>query len=87
MKVTFPGYEPGAVAVHADGIQVGHILAGYHQRWTAYLWAVAGRPGEGFAAVVEGGKLAPLREQVRQRAAREPWWVTATDAAREEVAG
>jgi hypothetical protein len=89
LKLTFPGYEPGAVAIRADGVQVGHILANFHMEWTAHLWRVAGRPGEGFAGEVEGGKLAPLRELLRQRVADQgPWWAVEAvkGAARETVA-
>ena len=75
VKLTFPGCEPGNFRVEADGVYVGHILQDHRGDWRAHLWRVAGRPGEGFADEVQGGKLAPLREQLRTRAEAEgPWW-------------
>ena len=75
MKLTFPPCEPGNARISVNGVHVGHILQDHHGDWRAYLWAVAERPGEGFADEVQGGKLAPLREVLRKRVEAEgAWW-------------
>ena len=75
VKLTFPAREPGARKIMADGVQVGHCLADFHMRWTAYLWLDAGRPGRGFAAEVRGASLRMMRERVVKRLTADgPWW-------------
>jgi hypothetical protein len=59
----------------AGKLQVGHCLASYRMRWTAYLWLVAGKPGEGFAGEVPCSDLRDLRDTVAARLGRRgPWW-------------
>jgi hypothetical protein len=59
----------------AGKLQVGHCLADFRYRWTAYLWAVPGRPGMGFRGEVKGANLRQMRDEVRKRLADEgPWW-------------
>lgn len=75
VRLTFPAREPGARKIMADGIQVGHVLADFHYRWTAYLWAEAGRPGMGFRGEVKGANLRHMREKVLGWLEENgPWW-------------
>jgi len=75
VKLTFPAREPGARKIMANGIQVGHALADFHMRWTAYFWVVPGRPGEGIAGEAKGANLAEMRaEAARWVALHRPWW-------------
>lgn len=73
--LTFPPREPGARCVMAGKLQVGHVLADYHMRWTAYLWAVQGKPGMGFRGEVKAANLRSMREAVNDwLSANGPWW-------------
>lgn len=75
VKLTFPVREPGARKIMADGVQVGHALADYHMRWTAYLWAVRADPHMGYRGEVKGANLRQMRERVAERLAADgPWW-------------
>lgn len=75
VRLIFPGCEPGNVRIAVKDVYVGHILQDHHGNWRAHLWRVAGKPGEGFADEIQGGKLAPLREQLRKRVESDgPWW-------------
>ena len=76
VKLTVPAREPGARKIMADGLQVGHMLAGHTgQGWTAYLWAVRCDPHMGFAGEVRGRSLAEAREATRERlGVIGPWW-------------
>ena len=75
VRITFPAREPGARRIMAGKLQVGHCLADHRYRWTAYLWAEAGRPGMGFRGEVKGSGLVHLRDEVQKRLdANGPWW-------------
>jgi len=75
VRLTFPAREPGARKIMADGLQVGHMLAGHTGKWTAYLWAVRCDPHMGMAGEVKAGSMAEARAEVRERVEREgPWW-------------
>ena len=77
VKLTFPSREPGARKIMADGLQVGHMLADFHMKWTAYLWAARSDPHMGFVGEVRGRNLAEAREATRKRLAEGgPWWTT-----------
>ena len=74
-KLTFPAREPGARRIMADGVQVGHVLADHRMRWTAYLWAVPGKPGMGFRGEVKAIDLRLMRAGVVKRLdVNGPWW-------------
>jgi hypothetical protein len=69
----------------ADGIQVGHALADYRYRWTAFCWSVAGEPAWGWRYEVKAGDLAGLRAKVRGLFSESgPWWseMAATEEAK-----
>jgi hypothetical protein len=69
----------------AGKLQVGHCLADFRYRWTAYLWAVPGKPGWGFAAEIKGADLRNLRDLVtKELADRGPWWSGSDQAATRE---
>lgn len=76
-RVTLPAREPGARRIMAGGLQVGHALANHRYRWTAHLWLVPGKPGEGFAGEVRGADLRNLRDLLAERLAGEGAWWTA----------
>jgi len=74
-KLTFPAREPGARRIMAGKLQVGHCLADHRMRWTAYLWAVPGKPGEGFRLEVKGADLCSVRDRLAERIEADgPWW-------------
>lgn len=83
VRLTFPGYEPGACWICADGVRVGHVLADQRGDWRAHLWRTAERSADGWAGQVQGGRLAETRDLVRAGLAeRGPWWKdAATEAA------
>ncbi len=81
-RLTFPAREPGARRIMADGIQVGHCLANHRMEWTAYLWSVPGKPGEGFREGGWGANLREMREDVRgYLEAAGPWWTVPSETA------
>lgn len=76
VRLTFPFYDPGSCWVVADGQRVAHCLADHQQVWTARLWCVPEKPHDGFAGMVQGRKMAGLRQAVRERLEKDgPWWV------------
>jgi len=75
VHLTFPAREPGARRIMAGKLQVGHVLADHRMRWTAYLWAVPGKPGMGFRGEVRGADLRQMRDGVAERLDDGgPWW-------------
>jgi hypothetical protein len=85
VKLTFPTREPGARKIMAGKLQVGHALADHRMRWTAYLWAVAGKPGMGFRGEVKAADLRLMRAGVAGRLeANGPWWVLGDEERSEE---
>jgi len=85
VRLTFPAREPGARKIMAGHLQVGHVLADFHMRWTAYLWAVPGRPGMGFRGEVKGADLRQMRDRVAERLnANGPWWVPGDEERNDE---
>jgi hypothetical protein len=75
VKLTFPAREPGARRIMAGNLQVGHCLADHRYRWTAYGWAVAGKPGSGFRLEVKGSDLRDIRDRMNGLLEADgPWW-------------
>ena len=75
VRLTFPAREPGARRIMAGKLQVGHVLADYRYRWTAYCWFVAGKPAYGFRYELKAPDLDGLRAEVRGWLEKSgPWW-------------
>ena len=75
VRLTFPAREPGARRIMAGRLQVGHCLADWRYRWTAYCWSVAGEPGYGWRYEVKGANLRQMRDEVVKRMEADgPWW-------------
>ena len=71
----------------AGKLQVGHCLADHRMHWTAYLWAVPGKPGMGFRGEVKGRDLRQMRERVAERLnANGSWWVLGDEERGDEEA-
>lgn len=75
IRLTFPSNDIGWALILADGLKVGHCVAGFSS-WTAYLWCKPGDNFTGYGDVpVSRPRLADLRAELRERVENKgPWW-------------